>query len=170
MSKSGQAFPPFAPIVLQCLGVALHHPHQIGLAQFCAYHLRDVIYNLDMITIARTIKLTDTKKANVEDESIELDNDLPVGVETEVYGGEQGPHSEDEDVTGSASWRARYVLDRAELAGILSRQDEVAAAFKKGKRRAEVMQIKKFDDVFHEALNARMQPEQMQPSDVPLSY
>ena len=49
----------------------------------------------------------------------------------------RGPHSEDEDVTGSESWRARYVLDRAELAGILSRQDEVAAASTKGRKRAE---------------------------------
>ncbi len=170
MSKSGQAFPPFAPIVLQYLGFALHHPHQISLAQFCAYHLRDVIYNLDMIAIARTTKLTDTKRANVEDESIEISNDQAVGVETEFYGGEQGPQSEDEDVTGSESWRARYVLDRAELVGILSRQDEVAAASKKGKKHAEVMQMKMFDDVFQEALNARVQPEQMQPSDVPLSY
>ena len=70
-----------------------------------------------MIAIVRTTKLTDTKKANAEDESIELSNDQAVGVETECYGGEQGPQSEDEDVTGSESWRARYVFDRAELVG-----------------------------------------------------
>ena len=47
--------------------------------------------------------------------------------------------------------------------GILSRQDEVAAASEKGKKRAEVMQMKMFDDVFHEALNARVQPDQVKP-------
>ena len=54
-----------------------------------------------MITVARATKLTETKKANGEDESIELSHDQAVAAETQFYGGEQGPQSEDEDIAGS---------------------------------------------------------------------
>ena len=40
-SKTGQAFPSFAPKVFDFLGHSMHHPHQISLAQFSAYHLRE---------------------------------------------------------------------------------------------------------------------------------
>ena len=62
MKKTGQAFPPFARIVLEYMGNNIHHPHQISLAQFSAYHLREIIYNLDMLAIARSTKLTATSK------------------------------------------------------------------------------------------------------------
>ena len=54
--------------------------------------------------------------------------------------------------------------------GILSRQDEVAATAKKGRRSAEVIQTNVFDDVFHEGPNARVQPDQVNPEDLPRSY
>ena len=71
MSKSGQAFPPFARTVLNYLGRSIHHPHQMSLAQFSAYHLREIIFNLDMLVIARTTKLTTTSKEKAEDETLE---------------------------------------------------------------------------------------------------
>jgi len=64
MQKNGQPFPPYARMVLQYLDKDIHHPHQISLSQFCAYHLREIIFNLDMIAIARTTKLTATSKEN----------------------------------------------------------------------------------------------------------
>ena len=33
---------------------ARHHPAQVTLADFAAFHLRGVIFNFDMLTIART--------------------------------------------------------------------------------------------------------------------
>ena len=45
MSKSGQTFPPFARTVLEYLGKSIHHPHQMSLAQFSAYHLGEIIFN-----------------------------------------------------------------------------------------------------------------------------
>ena len=89
MSKSGQTFPPFARTVLEYLGKSIHHPHQMSLAQFSAYHLREIIYNLDMLAIARTTKLTATSKEKVEDETLEHVNASGSAVETEFYGGEQ---------------------------------------------------------------------------------
>ena len=70
IEKTGQAFPPFARTVLEYMGNNIHHPHQMSLAQFSAYHLREIIYNLDMLAIARSTKLTATSKENVEDLSL----------------------------------------------------------------------------------------------------
>ena len=66
LQKSGEAFPPFARTVLDYMGNSIHHPHQLSLAQFSAYHLRETIYNLDMLAIARTTKLTTTSKESLK--------------------------------------------------------------------------------------------------------
>ncbi len=170
ISKSGQALPPFAPKVLEYFDFALHHPHQMNLAQFCAYHLREIIYNLDMITVARTTKLTEASKEKAKDESVERSHDQAVGVESEFYGGEQGQEPENEDLQGSETWGARFPLNRDALVDILSRRVEIASASKKGRKSAAVMQMKMFDNVLHEAMNARVQPNQVGPSDMQLSY
>ena len=83
----------------------------MSLAQFSAYHLREIIFNLDMLVIARTTKLTTTSKENVEDETLENVNVSGLAVETEFYGGEQADQleSEDEDVHAEA-WRVRDFL------------------------------------------------------------
>ena len=78
---------------------------------------------LDMITIARTTKLTKTAKENLEDECAELRNNQAVAAETEFYAGEQGQQSEDENITGSGSWKATYVFDRDAWVSILSVQE-----------------------------------------------
>ena len=151
MKKSGQAFPRFAPMVLQYMGHGIHHPHQMSLAQFSAYHLRQVIYNLDMLTIARTTKLTATSKEKVEDETTEEVNTKNNAVETEFHGGEQIDEPEDEDVCAEA-WRPMFNLPHDRLTAILARHSEVAAASKKGKKSAAVKQMKIFDDCFHTCL------------------
>ena len=46
----------------------------MSLAQFSAYHLREIIYNLDMLAIARSTKLTATSKEIVEDETSDIEN------------------------------------------------------------------------------------------------
>ena len=73
MRISETAYPSWAPRILQCLGHVLHHHTQLSLAEFDAFHLRDVISNLDMLTIARTAKLTPpTEKLKADDENIHL--------------------------------------------------------------------------------------------------
>jgi len=47
----------------------MHHPTQIGLAEFAAHHLRDVIFNLDMLSIARTTKLSTEPTVKAENET-----------------------------------------------------------------------------------------------------
>ena len=62
-------YPSWAQRILEYLGHALHHPAQLTLAEFAAFHLRDVIFNLDMLSVARTAKLTPpTQKLKAEDE------------------------------------------------------------------------------------------------------
>ena len=58
IQKTNNAFPSFTPKLLAFLFGHLHHPHQLTLAQFSAYNLRDILNHLDMLTIARTTKLT----------------------------------------------------------------------------------------------------------------
>ena len=127
MTKSGQALPPFARTVLEYIGKTIHHQHQMSLAQFSAYHLRDIIYHLDMLAIARTTKLTATSKEKVEDETLEHVNVSGPAVVTEFYGGEQTEQPEDEDVDAE-SWRPRFSLGHDRLTAILSRHSEIAAA------------------------------------------
>ena len=71
ISRTGQSFPAVASTLLQYLGHSPNHKHQISLAQFSAYHLRDVIYHLDMLSIARTTKLTVASKDKVENETVD---------------------------------------------------------------------------------------------------
>ena len=71
MQKSGQAFPPCARMVLDYMGNSMHHPHQMSLAQFSAYHIHQIIRNLDMLAIARSTQLMATPKEKVEDETTE---------------------------------------------------------------------------------------------------
>ena len=62
-------YPPWASRILEYLGHVLHHPTQLTLAEFAAFHLRDVVFNFDMLSVARTAKLTPpTQKLKAEDE------------------------------------------------------------------------------------------------------
>ena len=169
MKKSGQAFPSFAPMVLDYIGHSIHHEHQLSLAQFSAYHLREIIYNLDMLAIARTTKLTATSKENVEDETTEEVNTAKPLVETEFHGGEQTDEPGDDEV-GPEAWRPIHVLSPDRLKAILSRHAEVAAASKKGRKSAAVMQMKIFDNCFHTVLNTPVQASKARPQKPLLSY
>ena len=169
MQKTGQAFPSFARTVLEYLGKNIHHPHQISLAQFSAYHLREIIFNLDMLAIARTTKLTARSKEKVEDETTEHVNASGSLGETEFYGGEQTEEPENEEV-GAESWRPQFSLSHDRLTAILSRHSEVAAASKKGRKPAAVMQMKVFDDCFHTVLNAPVKASNVKPQKTQLSY
>ena len=106
----------------------------MSLAQFSAYHLREIIYNLDVLAIARTTKLTATSKEKVEEETVEHVNVPGPAVETAFYGGEQTEQPEDEDVDAEA-WRPRFSLGHDRLTAILSRHSEIAAASRQGRKK-----------------------------------
>ena len=112
----------------------MHHPHQMSLGQFCAYHLREVTFNLDMLGIARTTKLTASSKEKIEDETTEIEQGPSRLVETEFHGGGQDDEPEDEEL-GGGSWRPECVLSHERLTSILSRQAEIRAAAGPGRRR-----------------------------------
>ena len=150
-SKCGQAFPPFAPKVLNCLGHSIHHPHQMSLAQFSAYYLGQVIYHLDMLGIARTTKLTATAKEKIDDECTEEVKASGPPLETEFYGGEHMDEPEDDEV-GAEAWRPMFPLPLQKVNVLLSRQSEVAAASKKGPKPAAVRQMACFDLIYHSVL------------------
>jgi len=169
MKKSGRAFPPFARTVLEYMGNSIHHPHQMSLAQFSAYHLREIIINLDMLAIARSTKLTATSKEKVEDETVEHVNASGSLLETEFHGGEHGDEPEDDDV-GAGTWCPMVVFSHDRLTAILSRQSEVAAASKKGRKSAAVMQMKSFDDCFHTQLNTPVPASNAKPQKTQLTY
>ena len=127
----------------------------MSLAQFSAYHLREIIYHLDMIAIARTTKLTATSKEKAEDETMEPVNAPGSLVETEFHGGEQADEPEDDEV-GPETWRPMFSLSLDQVNGILSRRSEVAAASKKGRKSAVVLQMKSFDDCYHAVMNTTL--------------
>ena len=168
-TKTGQAFPSFAPKVLDFLGHSMHHPHQISLAQFCAHNLRQVLFNLDMLAIARTTKLTATCKEQVEEESTEEAKALAPAIETEFHGGEQVEEPEDEDIA-TGSWRPEVVFSHDQLTSILSRQSEVAAAKKKGRKSLSFVQMKVFDECFHSVLNKPVEASTAKPQQAQLTY
>ncbi|MDP6416552.1 MAG: hypothetical protein QGG54_16205, partial [Gammaproteobacteria bacterium] len=139
------------------------------MAQFSAHHLREIIYNLDMLAIARSAKLTATSKEKVEDETLEHVNASGSLVETEFYGGEQTDEPENDDVAAD-SWSPEFLLSHDRLTAILSRHSEVASAAKKGRKSAAVMQMKIFDDCFHTVLNTPVQASSANPQKAQLSY
>ena len=170
MQKCGQAFPRFAHTVLDYMGNSIHHPHQLSLAQFSAYHLREVIYNLDMLAIARTTKLTAASKETIENEEPQpVPAREPLG-ETEFYGGEQIDEPPISDEVASDSWCPMFSFPHAKLTAILCRESEVKAARKKGRKSAALLQMKCFDECFHTVLNTPVQPSEKTPQKVQLSY
>ena len=90
----------------------------MSLAQFSAYHLREIIYNLDMLAVARSTKLTATGKEKVEDETIEHVNAPGLLGETEFHGGEEIAEPED-DTAGADAWRPECSFELDRLTGLL---------------------------------------------------
>ena len=118
----------------------LHHPAQLSLAEFAAFHLRDVIFNLDMLTIARTTKLLpQSEKVKAEDELSREEaekeaalNSLP---EMQEQVGGSGDEAEDEEEETSVERTiAVHSFETEELRSMLCRVHEVAEGKKKGRK------------------------------------
>ena len=95
--------------------------------QFSAYHLREIIYHLDVLAIARTTKLTATSNEKLEDETLEHVNASDSLGDTEFYGCEQTDEPKTDEV-GAETWRPMFSLSHDRLTAILARHAEVTAA------------------------------------------
>ena len=63
----------------------MNHPHQLHLAEFCAWHLAQVLTNVDMLAIARTIQIVQKDGSPIEDESVEAERESKLSAE--FFGG-----------------------------------------------------------------------------------
>jgi len=155
------------------LGFTLHDSAQPTLEEFAAYHLRDVIFNLDMLTIARTTKLMpETEKLKAEDEgaSDERLRDNRAQMETEFHGGANADDLEPESESYGERTEPVHTFDVKELSSMLTRQSEVAAGKKKGRKKHTDVQMKVFDDRFHDALNTPVRQSPVKLYEVQLAY
>ena len=135
-------FPPWASRILEYLGHVLHHPTQLTLAEFAAFHLRDVIFNFDMLSVARAAKLiSPTQKLNAEDEGQreEAEKEALLKSLPEILV-DMGGACEDVDIEEEEMSVERIVavhnFDTDVLKEMLLRVREVADGKKKGPKKA----------------------------------
>ena len=129
--------------------------------------------NLDGFTVARTIKLMpETQKLKAEDEAAREEQlrEQPAQVHTEFHGGGDADELEPEDDAGPERTVPVQTFDIAELQNMLTRQNEVAAGNKKGRKKHADVQMKLFDDLFHDALTKPLNVTPTKLYDVQLSY
>ena len=132
--------------ILQFLDMANTHPDQLTLAEFSALRTRRLVQNLDMIAISRTIQLSEKNKAahaEDEDDNANEPGKTASGMQSEFIGGEHDIDDEagmDEEnfLQSSPNRCAKMSLQTA--TSILQRDDEIAAAKKKGRHREADMQ------------------------------
>ena len=162
----------FEPL-LQFLGIANTHPDQLTLAEFCALRTRRLVQNLDMMAIARTVELgAKSKEADAEDANDDADEPGKNAsrMQSEFVGGEHDIDDEagvdEDDLLQCAPNRlAKMTLDAA--TGILRRDEEIAAANKKGRHREADMQMKAFAAKFESALAAALPALSSEHADAP---
>ena len=136
------------------LDVANTHPDQLTLAEFSAIRIRRLVQNLDMMAIARTVRLTEEGKANdaVQENDDGLMRSNPAQrMQTEFMGGEHDDGAEEEIADeemfqNSPATSARLTLEAAQK--LLQREEEIAATTKPGRHRDADMQMKSFAQTF----------------------
>ena len=173
IQKFSRGYPPWARCVLEFCGCPMHHPSQISLAEFAAYRLREKLFNLDMLTIARTTKISAEQPAEMaaENETMEEHPEPRKEMETEMHGGQVDEQDEPEDEDLDSVQNApRHVFDTDVLNRILTRENEIMAAKQKGRTKYADKQMKLFDDLFHETLHAPVRPNNVKLHDVHMAY
>ena len=113
------------------------HDDQLTVAEYSAYHLRNVIQHLDGLTIARTTKLTTGSKDHAEDEQMEAPSSTPHAVETEFHGGEGVDPAQPEDELPDAAELSAPLfgsLSVHQWTTLLSRRIELEAAHDQAER------------------------------------
>ena len=92
-------------------------------------------------------------------------------METEFHGGEGNELEEPEDEDTFALQNApRHAFNTDVLNQILTRENEITAAAKKGRKKHADKQMKLFDDRFHAALHTPVRPNSVKLQDVQLAY
>ena len=109
----------------------MNHPHQLHLAEFCAWHLFQVVANANYLAIARAMPIMKKAGGRIEDEPTVAE--AAPGIATELYGGEGEDVStvvmedfEEDDAVRPEAW-----LNLPELLSLLLREKEVEAANRK---------------------------------------
>ena len=83
------ALPPLPQLFWDYLGLhPFHHKDQLTLKEIAAYHLQDIATNLDFTAIARSTKITEKDKVEVQDEDIGDVPDPKNQMQSEFQGGE----------------------------------------------------------------------------------
>ena len=92
-------------------------------------------------------------------------------METEFHGGEANEPAEPEDEDQSAERvKPCHIFAVDVLNSILTRDSEVAAAKKKGRKKHADVQMKVFDDRFHTVLHTPVRPNSVNLQDVQLAF
>ena len=132
----------------------MNHPHQLHLAEVCAWHIFKVLGNVDNMAISRKMPIVKKDGGCIEDEPTMAE--AASRISTEFYGGE-GQDVDDvvmEEVPQGDAVRSESWLNLPELIILLVREDEVAAAKRKGRNKSANKQMKMFDVAFHSALHS----------------
>ena len=95
---------------------------------------------------------------------------MHVQIDTEFQGGADADEVEPEDEAGPERSIPVQMFPISELRNMLTRQSEVAAGKKKGRKKHADVQMKLFDDLFHDALSEPLHVRPMKLYDVQLSY
>ena len=133
------------------------HEAQLTVAEYSAYHLRNVVTHLDGLTIARSTKLTGDDTADADDEQLEEVPETSRAMETEFHGGECDDPGEAEDEVVAVEERSSPsfgALCVQHWSLRLSRQSELEAAQRPGRKREEMKQMKAVHDIFHSELES----------------
>ena len=92
-------------------------------------------------------------------------------METEFHGGEGNELEEPEDEDTFALQNApRHAFSTDVLSQSLTRENEITAAAKKGRKKHADKQMKLFDDRFHTALHTPVRPNSVKLQDIQLAY
>ena len=143
-TKTVRALPPWSVWVCAMLNLPALH--------------RDVLFNLDMLAVARTFKICEPTRreegAPAEDEEVP-DNERGVRGEGEgefFGGGCDELDVEDDAADFDKDSIVEHTFDEEQVAAILGRDHEIDLANKKGRNKEVHTQMKEFDKLFHNAL------------------
>ncbi len=147
--------------ILLFLDASNTHPDQLTLAEFAAIRTRRLVQHLDMMAVARTVRLTqdDTTHSKDTHEEHTFNADPKANIcQSEFMGGEhdmeeqEATVAEEDLVQCTPSLHARVTLHVAR--DILRRDEEITAAKKPGRHKDSDQQMKAFADRFGDRLSA----------------
>ena len=161
VSRFGTVWPDAFGTILLFMNASNVHPDQLTLAEFAAFRTRALVQNLDMMAVARTVRLTQASesKGQTTDEPRDLAS-ASDKYQQEFMGGEHDDNKDDAELVEeellqtAPALHAKVSLDVANK--ILQREHEIAAANRPGRHREADVQMKEFAAWFGESLTAPM--------------